>query len=62
MTTLGSDVYAATYGGDISKQTGGTGNFVALGQTARTWGFVTTLCSSVYAAVENGDIYKASLA
>ena len=30
MTTLGSDVYACVYEGDIYKQTNGTGNFVKL--------------------------------
>lgn len=28
MTKLGTDVYAGVSGGDISKQTNGTGNFV----------------------------------
>ena len=37
MTTLGSDVYACVYGGDIYRQIGGTGNFVALGQAPRYW-------------------------
>jgi uncharacterized Zn-binding protein involved in type VI secretion len=31
------DVYACVYGGDIYKQAGGTGDFVALGQTSRNW-------------------------
>jgi hypothetical protein len=43
------DVYAITNGGDIYKQTGGTGAFIALNQTTRTW--------SSIAAAPNGDIY-----
>ena len=31
------DVYASVFNGDIYKQTGGTGDFVALEQTSRTW-------------------------
>lgn len=31
------DVYACVYNGDIYKQAGGTGDFVALGQTSRYW-------------------------
>ena len=58
MTALGSDVYACVHGGDIYKQTGGTGNFVALSQTSRAWHGITTLGSDVYACVDNGDIYK----
>ena len=61
MTTLGTDVYASVIGGDIYKQTGGTGNFVALGQTARNWRGMTTLGSDVYACVSDGDIYKQTL-
>ena len=58
MTTLGSDVYACVFNGDIYKQTDGTGDFVALGQTTRNWSGMTTLGSDVYACVFNGDIYK----
>jgi hypothetical protein len=43
------DVYAAVLNGDIYKQTGGTGNFVALGQTSRRW--------DAMAAAPNGDVY-----
>ena len=46
------DVYAAVFGGDIYKQTGGTGNFVATSQTSRQW---TAMCSA-----PNGDIYAAA--
>ena len=46
------DVYAAVFGGDIYKQTGGAGNFVATGQTSRQW---TAMCSA-----PNGDIYAAA--
>jgi hypothetical protein len=57
--TPSGDVYAAVYGGDIYKQTGGTGNFVALGQTSRNWyGMAATPNGDVYAAVDGGDIYK----
>ena len=58
MTTLGSDVYCSAYGGDIYKQTGGTGNFLPLDQTARVWRGMTTLGSDVYCCVFGGDIYK----
>ena len=38
---------------------GGTlGNFVALGQTGRSWRGMTTLGSDVYACVVGNDIYK----
>ncbi|MFM6198553.1 MAG: hypothetical protein ACKPE1_05305, partial [Dolichospermum sp.] len=33
MTVLGNDVYCSVFGGDIYKQAGGVGSFVALGQT-----------------------------
>ena len=58
MTTRGSDVYGCEFGGDIYKQTGGTGNFVALGQTTRRWTGMTTLGSDVYCCELSGDIYK----
>jgi len=58
MTTLGNDVYACVSGGDIYKQTGGTGDFIALGQTLRAWRGMTTLGNDVYACVNGGDIYK----
>ncbi|MFM6004709.1 MAG: hypothetical protein ACKPA7_14105, partial [Sphaerospermopsis kisseleviana] len=58
MTTLGNDVYASVSNGDIYKQTNGTGNFVALAQTSRSWRGMTTLGNDVYACVTSGDIYK----
>ena len=58
MTTLGTDVYACVYEGDIYKQTNGTGNFVGLQQTPRNWYGMTTLGTDVYACVNGGDIYK----
>ena len=51
------NVYASVFGGDIYMQTGGTGNFVALGQTSRQWYGMTTLNGNVYACVNGGDIY-----
>ena len=60
MTTLGNNVYAVVSGGDIYMQTNGTGNFVALGQTSRSWISMTTLGNNVYAGVNGGDIYMAS--
>ena len=60
MTTLGTDVYACVYGGDIYKQTNGTGNFLPLGQTPRGWRGMTTLGTDVYACVYGEDIYKTS--
>jgi hypothetical protein len=58
MTTLGNNVYACVYGGDIYKQVNGTGNFEALSQTSRNWHGMTALNSDVYACVYGGDIYK----
>ncbi len=58
ITILGTDVYACVYGGDIYKQTNGTGNFVITGQTSRQWYGMTTHGSDIYAIVSNGDIYK----
>ncbi|MFM6135899.1 MAG: hypothetical protein ACKPCP_17390, partial [Sphaerospermopsis kisseleviana] len=52
------DVYATTSGGEIYKQTGGVGSFVALGQASRNWLGMTILGSDVYASVANGDIYR----
>ena len=59
------NVYACSYGdsiatgGDIYKQTGGTGDFVALGQTHRAWyGITVSAAGNVYACVYGGDIYK----
>ena len=53
------DIYATAYGGDIYKQSGGTGNFIALGQTSRAWyGMTAAPNGDVYACVTGGDIYK----
>ena len=58
------DIYAAAYGGDIYKQTAGTGNFVALSQTPRNW---YSMCAApngdIYASKEDvgGQIYKRAL-
>jgi len=56
------DVYATVLGGDIYKQTGGTGDFVALNATGATkswWGVsVNPSNGDVYAAVYLNDIYK----
>jgi hypothetical protein len=53
------DVYAAVVGGDIYKQTGGSGDFVALSQTSRTWRAMAAAPNGdVYAAVVGGDIYR----
>jgi hypothetical protein len=43
MTTLGNDVYVCVYGGDIYKQTNGTGDFVAMNQTNRAWRYMTAI-------------------
>jgi DNA-directed RNA polymerase delta subunit len=53
-----ASVYICANGGDIYKQTNGTGNFVALGQTSRAWYGMTSANGNVYACVFNGDIYK----
>ncbi|WP_434555482.1 hypothetical protein, partial [Prochlorothrix hollandica] len=49
---------ASVSGGDIYKQTNGTVNFVALGQTSSDWRAMTTLGTDLYASVYGGDIYK----
>jgi len=58
ITKHNSDRYACIYGGDIYKQTGGTGNFVALGQTNRNWTRMASNGTDVYACDRLGDIYK----
>jgi hypothetical protein len=50
-------MYAVVYGGDIYKQTGGTGDFLPLGQTSRNWWGLGSLNGNIYAAVYGGDIY-----
>ncbi|QQS59859.1 hypothetical protein IPN35_03250 [Candidatus Peregrinibacteria bacterium] len=53
------NVYATTDGGDIYKQTGGTGDFLPLGQTSRHWtGMTADSSGNIYAAEYGGDIYK----
>jgi hypothetical protein len=52
-----SSVYICARNGDIYKQTNGTGNFVALGQTLRAWYGMTSANGNVYACVFGGDIY-----
>jgi hypothetical protein len=52
------NVYHCVYGGDIYKQTAGTGDFIALSQTSRNWyGMCAAPNGNVYASVYNGDIY-----
>lgn len=51
-TASNGNIYASVKGGDIYMQTGGTGNFVALGQTARNYGMM--------ASAPNGNIYCAA--
>ncbi|MCK9432914.1 MAG: hypothetical protein M0R00_08150, partial [Candidatus Omnitrophica bacterium] len=56
--TPNGNVYACVWGGDIYMQTGGSGAFVALGQSARNWvGMCAAPNGNVYACVYNGDIY-----
>ena len=58
-STPSGDVYAVVYGGDIYKQTGGTGSFVAQSAGDRSWIRITSTPSGdVYAVVQSGDIYK----
>ncbi len=54
------NVYVTIYNDDIYKQTGGTGDFVALGQTVRNWSpiAIDESTSDVYAGVFGGNIYK----
>jgi hypothetical protein len=52
------DIYASVSGGDIYMQTAGTGDFVALSQTTRSWhGMCAAPNGDIYAAVNGGDIY-----
>ncbi len=52
------DIYACVFNGDIYKQTGGAGAFVALSQTHRPWsGMACTPAGNVYACTYGGDIY-----
>jgi hypothetical protein len=51
------DVYLGENGGDIYMQTAGKGNFIALGQTSRSWnGIAAAPNGNIYACVL-GDIY-----
>ncbi len=55
----GGDVYASVFNGDIYKQAGGIGDFMALGQTSRNrFGMAVAPNGDVYASVYSGDIYK----
>jgi len=56
------DIYASVTGGDIYKQSGGTGDFVALSQTSRNWslGMAAAPNGDIYAAAWGDDIYKQS--
>jgi hypothetical protein len=57
--TPSNDVYVSVINGDIYKQTNGSGAFVALNQTNRSWrGMVSDLNGNIYACVYGGDIYK----
>ena len=56
--TLGGDIYACVYNGDIYRQTGGAGAFSALGQTSRAWmGLAAAPNGDIYACTYGGDIY-----
>jgi hypothetical protein len=71
LTTLGTAVNGDNYGGsgrifygennspgDIYKQIGGSGPFIAMGQASRSWnGFTGATGGNIYATVWNGDIY-----
>jgi len=53
------DVYATVSTDDIYVQTGGSGNFVALGIAGTLdWTSITAHGDDMYACVSNGDIYK----
>jgi hypothetical protein len=58
ITSNGTDIYTCVSGGDIYKQTAGTGNFTALSQTTRSWNGMTSNGTDVYACDYGGDIYK----
>lgn len=56
--TPNGNVYAIT-GGDIYKQTNGSGDFISLNQNLGDFrGITATADGSIYVCVENGDIYK----
>jgi len=60
--TATGDIYACEAGpnwagGDIWKQTGGTGSFVALSQTSRFWFGMAAANGNVYASTANNSIY-----
>jgi hypothetical protein len=58
-STPNGDVYAVAYGGDIYKQTAGTGDFVAQTAGNQYWYSITSTPSGdVYAVAYYGDIYK----
>jgi hypothetical protein len=59
LTTSGNDVYACVLEGDIYRQSNGTGNFIALGQTSRRWTDLTSIGNVIYSSVGPGDIYTA---
>ena len=58
VTPSGAVYFASQVTGDIYKKTVGTGQFVALGQTAREWtGMAAAPNGNVYASDYGGDIY-----
>lgn len=52
------DIYCAVAGGDIYKQTGGSGSFAAMGQTSRIWyGLAADSLGNIY-AIASSNVYK----
>ncbi len=57
---LNGNIYACVYNGDIYKQSGGVGNFVALGQPLPVWPWVGMGAApngNIYASTNGGDVY-----
>jgi hypothetical protein len=55
ITSWYDNIYASVVSGDIYKQTGGAGSFVALGQTARSYRHMTTFNNHVYVTARSPD-------
>jgi hypothetical protein len=62
VSDLNGNIYACVYGGDIYKQTNGTGNFVSMGAGNRNWhSIMVSTDNYLYAAVRYGDVYKSPM-
>jgi hypothetical protein len=58
-TAPNGDVYAAVQNNDIYKQTGGSGDFIAMGLTVRWWQGITVAPNGdIYASTNASDLFK----